>query len=107
MFKSAASTLADTTTIGVGCSAITRRVISRPFIPGKRISNEITSGTTRGRMPELPRRFPRRPPPPSADPRPIKVRRNSRTTRESSTIMTRALRLAVCRAAHDLRCMIP
>ena len=44
IFRSSASTLAETTTIGVGFSAMIRRVASKPFMPGRRMSIEMTSG---------------------------------------------------------------
>ena len=86
-----AAMLADTTTIGVGLSTITLCVVSKPFMPGRRMSMEMTSGESFSRSASASSPVSTAATTSRRGSRPMRSLRNSRTTRESSTIITRIL----------------
>src|SRR5579871_1819643 len=99
--RSSFSTLAETTTIGVGRSRMIRSVASNPFIPGRRMSIEMTSGAVRSRIRSASSPVSTAPTSSRRGSRAMIASRNCRITRESSMIRTR-IRLAETPASDNL-----
>src|SRR5262249_780278 len=91
---SSRSTLAETTTIGVGRMRMIFSVASRPLIPGSRISIEITSGERRSRTWSASSAVSTAPATSTRGSRPIMGTSSPRTTRQSAPTSTRIFFIA-------------
>src|SRR5688500_11587550 len=99
------STLAATTTMGMGLCDLIWRVASSPCIPGNRISIAMTSGEFSARLPSASSALAAIAHTSRRGSRPMLYSSSARTTAESSMIITRVFFMSLGRSYHLPDCL--